>query len=88
MPNLTIRRVCTIVREFLDEIKKAQFAFDVAAVDCIDGEWEVECDIQNYPNEDAVGYLIRVDDNSGEIVYLTRQEDPEESDDDDEKKED
>ena len=80
MPNFTIKTACIAARSFLEEIKKGPFAFDVISAEFIEGEWEVECEVVNSPGEEAVAYLIRIDDASGEVIYLSRPE----GDDDDE----
>ena len=75
MPILTIRQVIAVVRGFLDEVKKKEYFFDIVSVDIIDGEWEVECEVVNYPEDDTIAYLIRVDDSTGDITHISRQDD-------------
>jgi hypothetical protein len=75
MPGFTIRQVIAVVRGFLDEMKKREYFFDIVSVDIIDGEWEVECEVVNYPEDDTVAYLIRVDDATGDITHISRQDD-------------
>ena len=88
MPGLTIRRVLAIVREFLDEMKKSAYFFDLVSIDIIDGEWEVECEVVNYPEDDTIGYLIVVDDATGDVTAISRQEgDVEDTEDGDEEEE-
>ena len=84
MPNFTIKTTCIAARSFLEEIKKGPFAFDVISAEFIEGEWEVECEVVNSPGEEAVAYIIRIDDASGEVTYLSRPE----SDEDDVEDED
>ena len=82
MPNLTIRKVCVIIREFFDEFKKGQYAFDIITVDYLDGEWEMECEVTNFPECEPIGYIVRLDDRTGEILEVARQLVEEEGDDD------
>ena len=83
MPNLTIRRICVLVREFFEEHKKTDFFYDIVNVDLIDGEWEVECLVSNEPSNDGNEYLIRMLDSTGEITHISMQNRPESVDDDD-----
>lgn len=69
MPNLTVKKVSTIVRDYFDEVKRSKFIFDVVSVslDEHEDEWEVLCAVSNVFDEEPRVYSVTVDDESGEI---------------------
>ena len=76
MPELTVKKVSKIVRDYFDEIKKSKFIFDVLSVqfDEEDEDWEVECEISNVFDEEPRVYTVVVDDESGEILDVGGRE--------------
>ncbi|MCK4366370.1 MAG: hypothetical protein KAW84_00290 [Thermoplasmata archaeon] len=75
MPNLTVRKVSTIVRDYFDEVKRSKFIFDVLSVSYDEGEgWEVLCAVSNVFDEEPRVYSVVVDDESGEIANVSETE--------------
>ncbi len=76
MPNLNIRTVSKMVREYFDDIKKSKFIFDVISVefDEEEDEWEMKCEISNVFEEDPRRYTVTVDDDTKEIVDVCESE--------------
>jgi len=76
MPNLSVRKVSSIVREYFDDIKKSKFIFDPIRVefDDDDEEWQMECEISNVFDEEPRRYSVIVDDDSGEILDVSEIE--------------
>lgn len=76
MPELTVKKVSKIVRDYFDEIKRSKFIFDVLSVqfDEEDEDWEVECEISNVFDEEPRVYTVVVDDESGEILDVGERE--------------
>lgn len=61
-----------VVREYFESIKKIKFLFDVRNVryDTSEQMWIVECDVQNFFEEEPISYEIGVLDETGEIDYV------------------
>lgn len=76
MPNLTVKKVSKIVRDYFDEVKRSKFIFDVLSVEFDEKEedWEVQCEVSNVFDEEPRAYTVTIDDESGEIsdVYENR----------------
>lgn len=73
MPNLTVRKVSTIVRDYFDEVKRSKFIFDVRTVSYDEDEWKVLCEVSNVFDEEPRVYMVIVDE-SGEISDLRETE--------------
>jgi hypothetical protein len=76
MPNLTVKEVSTIVRQYFDDIKKSKFIFDMVRVEYDEREenWEIECEVSNVFQEEPRHYTIHVDDEEGEILDVSEDE--------------
>lgn len=72
MPNLTVKKVSTIVRDYFDEVKRSKFIFDVLSVSRDEG-WEVLCEVSNVFDEEPRICRVIVDE-SGEISDLRETE--------------
>jgi len=70
MPELNVKDVSLIVREYFDEIKKSKFIFDIISMKLKEDEeiWLVECEITNLFEEEPRQYEVRVDDETGDIL--------------------
>ena len=68
MPDLTVRKVSAIVRDYFDEVKRSRFIFDIRSVSR-DGAWEVFCEVSNSHDERPRVYRVVVNE-SGEISDL------------------
>lgn len=70
MPNLNVKEVSKMVREYFDEIKKSKFIFDVISVDFDedDESWVVTCEVANVFDEEPRQYEVTVDDEDQEIA--------------------
>jgi hypothetical protein len=70
MPNLNVKEVSKMVREYFDEIKKSKFIFDIISVDFDEegGFWEIVCEIANVFDEEPRQYEVTVDDEDQEIT--------------------
>lgn len=79
MPDRTVKEVSAIVRQYFDDIKKSKFIFDIVRVEFDENEeeWEVECEISNVFEEEPRHYLIHVDDDTGEILDVSEEEEEE-----------
>ena len=73
MPNLTVKKVSTIVRDYFDEVKRSKFIFDVRTVSYDEDEWKVLCEVSNVFDEEPRVYRVIVDE-SGEISDLRETE--------------
>jgi hypothetical protein len=69
MPNLNVKGVSKMVREYFDEIKKSKFIFDVISVDFDEDDdfWTVTCEVANVFDEEPRQYEVTVDDKDEEI---------------------
>jgi hypothetical protein len=69
MPNLNVKGVSKMVREYFDEIKKSKFIFDVISVDLDEDDdlWTVICEVANVFDEKPRSYEVTVDDREEEI---------------------
>lgn len=69
MPNLNVKEVSKMVREYFDEIKKSKFIFDVISVDFDEDDdfWVVTCEVANVFDEEPRRYEVTVDDKDEEI---------------------
>lgn len=69
MPNLNVKEVSKMVREYFDEIKKSKFIFDVISVDYDEDDdfWVVTCEVANVFDEEPRQYEVTVDDREEEI---------------------
>lgn len=69
MPNLNVKEVSRMVREYFDEIKKSKFIFDVSSVnfDEDEGIWAVSCEVANVFDDAPRQYEVTVDDEEEEI---------------------
>ena len=75
MPNLTVKKASTIVRDYFDEVKRSKFIFDVLSVSYDEDEgWEVLCAVSNVFDEEPRVYSVTVDDESGEIADVSETE--------------
>jgi len=72
MPDLTVRKVSAIVRDYFDEVKRSRFIFDIRSVSR-DGAWEVLCEVSNSFDERPRAYRVIVDER-GEISDLRETE--------------
>jgi len=79
MPNSTVKTVSGIVRKYFDDIKKSKFIFDIVRVefDEDNGDWEIECEVSNVFEEEPRHYIIHVDDDTGEILDVSEEEEEE-----------
>ncbi len=71
-PDLTVRKVSAIVRDYFDEVKRSRFIFDIRSVSR-DGAWEVLCEVSNSFDERPRVYRVIVDE-CGEISDLRETE--------------
>ncbi|MFQ6128144.1 MAG: hypothetical protein ACE5QW_04505 [Thermoplasmata archaeon] len=76
MPNLTVRKVSNIVRDYFDEVKRSKFIFDIVTVEFNEeeDEWEILCEVSNVFDEQPRIYNVTVDDESGEIEDVSETE--------------
>lgn len=72
MPNLHVREVSKIVRDYFDEIKKTKFIFDIRCInyDPQRNAWSVICAIANVFDELPIKYIVWVDDATGDIISV------------------
>ena len=72
MPERTVKGVSLIVRDYFDEIKRTKFIFDITKVEMETGdEWTVHCEVTNVFDEEPHRYVVRVEDETGEITDVS-----------------
>jgi len=68
----TVKDVSLIVRDYFDEIKRTKFIFDIIKVEMETvEEWLVYCEVGNVFDEQPRSYLVRVEDETGEITDVS-----------------
>ena len=73
MPELTVKGVSLIVRDYFDDIKRTKFIFDITKVEMeTDDEWLVYCEVANVFDEEPRSYVVRVEDETGEITDVSK----------------
>ncbi len=73
MPNLTVKNVSTIVRDYFDGVKRSKFIFDIVSVSHDEDGWKVLCEVSNVFDEEPRAYSVIVDE-SGEISDVRETE--------------
>jgi len=72
MPELTVKEVSLIVRNYFDEIKKTRFIFDITKVEMeTQDEWSVYCEVANVFDDRPRSYVVRIEDETGEITDVS-----------------